>query len=171
MEVYDPLDGVEGEWTKIYGGLPYDERYRFALASWPAKEQIYSFGGVTNRDYDGMSPCDDCLHVIHDIMAYKDNVERYETQTTWWGEFWVIVSSITFTATVLGAIIGQIPALRLVVSNWRGKSSGSKGGKNGGGNRRSRGDMDSDDIALVNMGDGGRRQRTDTEDLPRAEIL
>ena len=172
VEVYDPLDGVEGEWTKIYGGLPYDERYRFALASWPAKEQIYSFGGVTNRDYDGMSPCDDCLHVIHDIMAYKDNVERYETQTTWWGEFWVIISSITFTATVLGAIIGQIPALRLMVANWRGKGGASKSGKNGGGNRRSRGDMDSDDIALVNMGGGGpRRQRTDTEDLPRAEIL
>lgn len=170
VEVYDPLDGVEGEWTKIYGGLPHDERYRFALASWPAKEQIYSFGGVTNRDYDGMSPCDDCLHVIHDIMAYKDNVERYETQTTWWGEFWVIVSSITFTATVLGAIIGQIPALRLMVADWRGKGSGPKSGKNGGGNRRSRGDLDSDDIALVNMGDGGRR-RTDTEDLPRAEIL
>ena len=158
---------MEGEWTKIYGSLPYDQRYRFALAPWPAKEQIYSFGGVTNRDYDGMSPCDDCLHVIHDIMTYKDNVERYETQTTWWGEFWVIVSSITFTATVLGAIIGQIPSLRIMISSWRGKGRTSKSGKKGGG------DADKDDIALVDVGEGGgvRRLRTNTDDLGPAEIL
>ena len=167
VEAYNPLDGVEGEWNKIYGSLPYDRRYRFALAPWPAKEQIYSFGGVTNRDYDGMSPCDDCLHVIHDIMTYKDNVERYETQTTWWGEFWVIVSSITFTATLLGAIIGQIPRLRIMISNWRGKGGVTKSGKNGGG------DVNKDEIALVEIGKGGggRRLRSNTEDLPRAEIL
>ena len=77
------------------------------------------------------------------------------------------MSSITFTATVLGSIIGHIPSLRIMISNWRGKDRATKSGKNGGG------DVDKDDIALVDVGEGGggRRLRSNTDDLPRAEIL
>ena len=50
VEVYNPRKGDEAEWSFVSGGLPDDRWLRFAAQPCPYNQEIYVFGGATNRD-------------------------------------------------------------------------------------------------------------------------